>query len=86
MNAILIESVLFIVLMATVGAFVLTALGFTPFGMRIKQTANRRLIEKRADLTCPIHGLQRENELVRLSTGEVLCAHCYREAVHGTID
>jgi len=86
MNAILIESVLFIALLAVAGAFVLTALGYTPFGKRVKQTANRRLIDKRADLTCPIHGLQRETELVRLSTGEVLCAHCYREAVDGHVD
>ncbi len=86
MNAILLESALFIALVAVVGAFVLSALGLSPFGTRIKQTVNRRRIDKQADLTCPVHGLQRETDLARLSTGEVLCPHCYREAVHGRID
>ena len=48
--------------------------------------APRKLIEKQADLTCPIHGLQREADLVRLSTGEPLCPHCYREALNGHVD
>lgn len=86
MNAILLESVLFIALIAVVGAFLLTALGVSPFGTRFKQTANRRRIDKQADLTCPVHGLQRETDLVRLPTGEALCPHCYREAVHGRVD
>ena len=86
MNAILLESVLFIVLLAVVGAFVLKALGISPFGTRIKQAANRRRIDKQADLTCPVHGLQRETDLVRLATGEALCPHCYQEAVHGHVD
>ena len=86
MNAILLESVLFIVLVAVVGAFVLAALGISPVGKRIKQSVNRRRIDKQADLTCPVHGLQRETDLVRLQTGEALCPHCYSEAVHGRID
>jgi len=86
MNAILLESVLFIAVVAVVGAFVLTALGYSPFGKRFKQTANRRRIDKQADLTCPVHGLQRETDLVRLPTGEPLCSHCYREAVDGHVD
>ncbi len=86
MNAILLESVLFIALIAVVGAFVLSALGYTPFGTRLKQTANRKRIEKQADLTCPVHGLQREIDLVRLPTGEALCPHCYQEAVDGHVD
>ncbi len=86
MTVILLESVLFIALVAVVGAFVLKALGVTPFGTRLKQSANRRRIDKQADLTCPIHGPQREEDLVRLPTGEPLCSHCYREAVHGHVD
>ena len=86
MNAIMLESALFIALLAVVGALFVTALGFTPFGRRIRQTANRRRIDRQADLTCPIHGLQREVDLVRLPTGEPLCSHCYKEAVHGHID
>jgi hypothetical protein len=86
MNAILLESVLFIALLAVVGAFVLSALGLTPIGTRAKQAANRRRLDKLADLTCPIHGLQREQELVRLTSGEPLCPHCYREALSGHVD
>jgi hypothetical protein len=86
MTVILLESALFIALLAVVGALFATALGFTPFGRRIRQTANRKRIDRQADLTCPIHGLQREEDLVRLPTGEPLCSHCYKEAVHGHID
>lgn len=86
MNAIILETVLFIALMAVVGALFVTALGITPLGRRLRQTANRKRIDKQAELTCPIHGLQQESDLVRLPTGEPLCPHCYKEAVHGHID
>jgi len=82
-NAIILESVLFIALLAVVGALFVTALGITPLGRRLRQTANRKRIDNQADLTCPIHGLQQESDLVRLPTGEPLCPHCYKEAVHG---
>lgn len=85
MNAIIVESVLFIGLLAVVGTLLVSALGITPFGRRIKQTANRKRIDKTAELTCPIHGLQREEDLVRLPNGEPLCPLCYKEAVHGYI-
>lgn len=85
MNAIIVESVLFIGLLAVVGTLLFSALGITPFGRRIKQTANRKRIDKQAELTCPIHGLQREEDLVRLPNGEPLCPLCYQEAVHGDI-
>ncbi len=86
MTAIMLESALFIALLAVVGALIVTALGITPLGRRIRQTANRKRIDRQADLTCPVHGLQREKDLVRLPTGEPLCPHCYREAVHGHIN
>jgi len=85
MNVIILESVLFVALLAVVGTLVLSALGITPLGRRLRQTANRKRIDKQADLTCPIHGVQQESDLVRLSTGEPLCPHCYKEAVHGHI-
>lgn len=85
MNAIILESVLFIALLAVVGALFITALGVTPLGRRLRQTANRKRIDKQAELTCPIHGLQQERDLVRLPTGEPLCPHCYQDAVHGHI-
>lgn len=86
MNAILLESVLFIALIAVAGALFVTALRTTSLGTRQRQIGNRKRIDRLVDLTCPIHGLQRESELVRLSTGEVLCPTCYKEAVHGHID
>ncbi len=86
MNAILLESALFIALVAVVGAFVVKALGLTPAGLRLRQAANRKRIDRQAELTCPLHGLQREEDLVRLPTGEPLCPQCYKEAVHGHID
>jgi len=85
MNVILLESVIFIALLAVAGALVVTALGITPLGRRFRQTANRKRIDREADLTCPIHGLQRDGDLVRLPTGEPLCPLCYKEAVHGYI-
>lgn len=86
MNPAFLESAFFIALLAVAGALFVSALGWTPFGKRIKQSANRRRIDREADLTCPVHGLQREIDLVRLPTGEPLCPHCYKEAVHGNID
>lgn len=83
MNLIIVESVLFIALLAVVGTIFVTALGITPLGRRLRQTANRRRIDKTAELTCPIHGLQREEDLVRLPSGDPLCPHCYQDAVHG---
>ncbi len=86
MNAILLESVLFIALIAVAGALFVTAFKTTSVGNRFRQIGNRKRIDKLVDLTCPVHGLQRESELVRLSTGETLCPTCYKEAVHGHVD
>lgn len=86
MNVIILESVLFVALLAVVGALFVTALGITPLGRRLRQSANRKRIDKQAELTCPIHGLQREEDLVRLPSGEPLCPHCYKEATHGHLD
>ncbi len=86
MTVAFLDSALFIALVVVLGAFVFKALGFTPAGLRLKQTANRKRIDRQAELTCPIHGLQRADDLVRLPTGESLCPRCYEEAVHGHID
>jgi hypothetical protein len=86
MNAAYIEGAFVIALVAVAGALLFSALGWTPFGKRIKQAANRKRIEREADLTCPVHGLQREEDLVRLTSGEPLCPQCYKEAVRGHIN
>jgi hypothetical protein len=86
MNAILLESAVFIAFAAVLGALVVTALRGTPIGTRLRQRANRKRIDHVADLTCSVHGPQREVDLVRLPTGETLCPLCYQEAVHGHVD
>jgi hypothetical protein len=56
---------------------------FTPAGVRIRQTRNRRRIERAGDLVCSIHGRRTEDQLVRLASGERVCPDCYKEIVHG---
>jgi hypothetical protein len=51
--------------------------------MRIRQTLNRKRIERAADLECPIHGYRTEDQLVRLADGERVCPDCYKETLHG---
>jgi hypothetical protein len=83
MVGIILEGVLFVALLATVAALLFYALlRWTPLGLRLKQDANRRKIEQTLELECPIHGLQREEELVRLPSGSRICPTCYKEALH----
>lgn len=87
MLAIILEGVLFVALIATLGALLFWATqAVTPFGRVMRQTQNRRRLERAADLTCPIHGTQREHELVRLQDGDTVCARCYQETLHGRND
>jgi hypothetical protein len=83
MIAILVEGTLFVALIATVAALLFYGLlRLTPFGLRLRQVANRRAIEHAADLECPIHGPQREEAMVRLPSGSRICPTCYQEALH----
>ena len=86
MAAIIIESLLFVTAVA-VAAALLTylALEFTPLGVRVRQSRNRRVIDRAAELRCPVHGAQLERDLVRLPSGERICPECYKEAVHGHV-
>lgn len=87
MIVILIEGVLFVAAVAAFTAFVVWGLkAFTPLGTRLKQTENRRLIDEHAALTCPIHGWQAPETLVRLPSGEPLCSKCYQETLYGQLD
>jgi hypothetical protein len=83
MVTILIEAVLFVALLATVGTLATLALRDTAFGRRIVQTRNRRRIERRAEVAaatrCPTHGQLRERDLVRLPGGGQICPQCYAE-------
>jgi hypothetical protein len=83
MIAILVEGTLFVALIAAVAALLFYGLlRFTPLGLRLRQVANRRAIEHGLDLECPIHGPQREEEMVRLPSGSRICPTCYKEALH----
>jgi hypothetical protein len=87
MLAIIVESSLFVVLVAAIAAlFLFVLLSFTPLGVRLRQTWNRRRIERAAELVCPVHGPHDERELVRLASGERICPDCFTEAVHGKLD
>jgi len=84
MTEIIVEGVLFVALLATVGAlFYFVLLQFTPVGLRVRQARNRRQLDRAAELVCPIHGPRTSNELVRLASGEVLCPECYKETLNG---
>lgn len=84
MAVIILESVLFVALVVAVGAlFRLVVLHFTPVGLRLRQESNRKRIERSAQLTCPVHGVQEEETLVRLPSGERICSACFQEAVNG---
>jgi hypothetical protein len=84
MGVIILEGVLFVALVAAVAALlVLAALRYTPVGLWLVQTRNRKAIERAAERRCPIHGDLDERELVRLPSGQRVCPRCFEEIVHG---
>jgi hypothetical protein len=84
MTEIIIEGVLFVALIATVGAlFYFVLMQFTPLGVRVRQARNRRQLDRAAELVCPLHGPRSSTELVRLTSGELLCPECYKETLNG---
>jgi hypothetical protein len=87
MVPIILEGVLFVALVATAGAlFYWMLVYFTPLGRRLRESRNRRRIDRAAELTCPLHGRHAEGELVRLTTGERMCPACYQETMYGKLD
>ena len=83
MIGIILEGVLFVALLATMAALLFFGLLYlTPLGLRLKQNRNRRVLEQELELECPIHGMQREEEMVRLPSGTRICPICYKEALH----
>ena len=86
MSVIILEGILFVALLAAVGALVRLGVQSTPVGRRLRQAQNRKEIDRAAAATCPIHGLQNEDELVRLPEGGLMCPQCYKENVHGQLD
>ena len=82
MGAIIVEGVLFVALIAAVGTLLFwLVVWFTPAGVRIRQTQNRKRIERAAELVCAIHGRHTEDQLVRLASGARVCPDCYKEIV-----
>jgi hypothetical protein len=84
MAVIILEGVLFVAFVATVAAllfYVVTQ--FTPVGVWLRQTHNRRQIERAAERVCTLHGPHRAEDLVRLPSGDLICPDCYKEAVNG---
>jgi hypothetical protein len=87
MSTIILEGVLFVALIVTAATLVSLAVrSLTPFGKTLRQTQNRRRIERDAEHTCPRHGMHPEEALVRLPDGELVCPECYKEIVHGKLD
>ena len=87
MLVILIEGLLFVAGIAMVGALALYAVReFTPIGVRMRQTENRKRLERAAELRCPIHGLRTETELILMPNGERVCPDCYKETLDGNLD
>ena len=84
MTEIIIEGVLFVALIAAIGAlFYFVVVYFTPVGIRIRQSRNRRQIERAADRVCSIHGPHATKDLVRLTSGDLVCPECYKEILNG---
>ena len=84
MTEIIIEGVLFVALIAAVGAlFYFVLMQFTPVGLRVRQAKNRRQLDRAAELVCPIHGPRSTEDLVRLTSGETMCPECYKETLNG---
>jgi len=83
MGAIIVEGVLFVALIAAVGTLLFwLVVWFTPAGVRIRQTQNRKRIERAAELVCAVHGRHTEDQLVRLASGARVCPECYKEIVN----
>jgi len=84
MAAILLENALLIAL-----GVILVVLAFylfrtqTSLGLRSRQNENRRTILDEAKFTCPVHGFQSPESLVRLDDGTVVCSHCFKGVIHG---
>ena len=86
MNAIIIEGVLFVALLAVAATLVVFLVRYyTAAGRALEQTRNRKQIERAASLTCERHGRHDEHAMVRLESGEVMCPECYREVMDGRV-
>ena len=82
MRLVLAEGLLFILALVALGALIAyAALEFTPLGARLRETSNRRRLEREAALVCPVHGRYDEAAVVRLKSGARMCPACYQEVL-----
>lgn len=87
MRPIIVEGVLFVAFIAALAALLyIVLLHFTPLGLRLRQQANRKRLERAADQRCPIHGPRHAEDFVLLPSGERVCPDCYQEMLDGWQD
>ena len=85
MLAIVMEGVLFVALAAACGTLLFfVVMSTTPIGRRWREVRNRKRIELEAALHCPVHGQLKDEEMVRLPSGDRVCPHCFKETVWQT--
>jgi len=83
MTAILLENTLVIALVVILGAIVIYAFrSYSPLGVRMRQEQNRRNLLDEMVRTCPTHGVQPVQSLVRLDDGTVVCSLCFQKVIH----
>jgi hypothetical protein len=86
MIGIMFESALFLAALVAMAMLLFQLLKtYTPLGMRLRQTENRKRIQREAETVCAVHGPHPESDLVLLANGERICPDCFREAVRDSI-
>lgn len=79
MTAILLDAVLLLLLIGLILQGGWELFSRSAAGLRLQQERNRRRLEQRSSLACPLHGVHPASDLVRLPSGETICPQCYLE-------
>ncbi len=76
------EAVLYLALFAACGALVVfVVLTATPGGRQWRENLDGRRGIAEGGCHCVVHGTLREEEMMRLATGERICPQCFRESM-----
>jgi hypothetical protein len=87
MTAILLEDALVIALVLILGALAVYAIrAFSPIGLGLRQRRSHRASVDDTVRTCPVHGVQSSESLIRLDDGSVQCAKCLQQLLHANND
>ena len=79
------EAVLYLALFAACGALVtFVVLTTTPRGRRWRERLDRRRGIDEEGSHCTVHGTVRDEDMMRLATGERICPHCFRESMRAS--